>query len=215
MGATATSSVRASAPVYDDRFRRVVEHVLGIEGGHSNDPVDRGGETKFGISLRFLKVEGLIDLDRNGFADFDLDFDGDIDGADIRALTPDQAISLYRRCFWERHAYGQLLRPIDGAMFDQAVNGGAAAAGKILQRALNRVTGEVRLNARPLVLDGVVGDITRQRLRDVARIGGMSPVIEALRDFAEARYRAIVAADPSQKKYLKGWVRRARSLGDV
>src|SRR5690606_11980744 len=118
--------------------------------------------------------------DRDGFADFDLDFDGDIDGADIRLLTPDQAIALYRRCFWDRFAYDQLLRPIDGAMFDQAVNGGAAAAGKILQRALNRVTGEVRLNGRPLVVDGVIGDITRQRLRDVARIGGMAPVIDAV-----------------------------------
>jgi lysozyme family protein len=57
-----------------------VNDVLGTEGGFVDDKVDRGGTTKFGISLRFLAAEGAFDADGDGKADFDLDLDGDIDG---------------------------------------------------------------------------------------------------------------------------------------
>ena len=40
------------------RFEEAFEDLLGIEGGFVDDPVDRGGTTKYGISLRFLKSEG-------------------------------------------------------------------------------------------------------------------------------------------------------------
>jgi lysozyme family protein len=61
-----------------------VSHLIGVEGGRVNDPLDRGGETKYGVSLRFLAAEGAFDDDGDGKADYDLDMDGDIDGADIR-----------------------------------------------------------------------------------------------------------------------------------
>ena len=97
-----TATATRAATAGDRRFAAVVRHVLGIEGGHSNDAADRGGETNFGISLRFLKAEGRLDLNGDGIADYDLDMDGDIDGADIRLLSPDDAVALYRRCFWDR-----------------------------------------------------------------------------------------------------------------
>lgn len=200
----------ANDPQSDIRFQRAVKHVLTIEGGYSNDPVDRGGATQFGISLRFLAQEGKIDLDKDGRADFDLDMDGDVDAADIRRLTRADAIKLYRRCFWERFNCDLLPAPIGEMVFDQAINGGGVAAIKMLQMAVNQC-------GEKLLVDGVNGpktvSATHRALRSRAalRFGGGLP--EIYRAQVRARYRQIVARDPRQRKFLRGWLNRANQLG--
>ncbi|RHW17181.1 hypothetical protein D1610_11570 [Sphingomonas gilva] len=194
------------------RFGVAFDRLLGVEGGHVNDPVDRGGETKYGISLRFLASEGRIDLDADGIADFDLDMDGDIDGADIRKLTIGDARYLYHRCFWRRLDIELLPRPIGEMVFDQAVNGGARAAGKMLQQSINAL---LFAGQPKLVVDGVIGPATRSELAQLLEQPhpGMPGLVGAFRDAAKLRYRAIASADPSQNRFLKGWLRRADELG--
>lgn len=210
---TSVSRRDGSTSQPSDRFRTIARHVLGIEGGHSNDPVDRGGETKHGVSLRFLVAEGKIDLNRDGFADFDLDMDGDIDGADIRLLTPAHAIDLFDRCFWTRFRLDRLPAPLDGAVFDQAVNGGGVAAVKMLQRALNRLLPEFP----PIAVDGRLGPVTHNRVATALRTTGVGvrALLSIYRSEAANRYRQICNADTSQRKYLNGWLKRAAALGNV
>lgn len=204
---------------YPPRFVAAVRRLLGIEGGYSNDPVDRGGATQYGISLRFLKAEGGIDLDGDGLADFDLDMDGDIDGADVRLLAKANAIFLYYRCFWQRYALNDFAAPLGEAMFDQAVNGGGASARRLLQKAINRCLFKPAAfsSDRPAMLteDGVIGAQTRTALDWVLKRPalGMPALIVAYREAAADRYRAIAAADPKQARFLKGWLRRAADLG--
>lgn len=196
---------------YSPRFARAVRHVLGIEGGFVNDPVDRGGATKFGISLRFLVSEGKIDLDGDGRADFDLDMDGDIDVADIRKLTVGDAIFLYHRCFWQRLDAEAIAAPIGEMMFDQAVNGGLVAARKLLQRAINFL---IQSTARsPLTVDGRIGAQTLEALAYAIDYFGMDRLVLSYRRVVKDRYREIVAANPSQRRFLNGWLRRADLLG--
>jgi lysozyme family protein len=199
---------------YSPRYVAAVRKLLGIEGGHSNDPVDRGGETKFGISLRFLKAEGGIDADGDGLADFDLDMDGDIDGRDIRLLTVGDAVWLYHYYFWKPLGAEQLEAPIGEMLFDQAVNGGLSSAQKLLQRAINACNAHVS-DAPRLTVDGVAGPRTLLAMASVLEHPGlgMRALAEAYREQARARYRAIAAADPSQGRFLKGWLRRADELG--
>lgn len=200
---------------YSPRYARAVRHVLGIEGGYVNDPVDRGGATKYGISLRFLVSEGQIDLDGDGFADFDLDMDGDIDAADIRRLTVGDAIYLYHRCFWQRLDAETFAEPIGEMLFDQAVNGGLSAARKLLQRALNHVIGAGGATDK-IAVDGAIGPATRRALQWVlAEERGLSNLVMAYRHVTADRYRAIASANPSQVRFLKGWLRRAEQLGAV
>lgn len=204
---------------YSPRYLAALAALLVTEGGLVDDPVDRGGTTKYGISLRFLKAEGKIDLDHDGLADFDLDFDGDIDGADVRALTVEHAKDLYHRCFWRAIGAEVLPRPLGEAVFDQAVNGGLVAAGKLLQRAVNTCLMEAaKIGAdHPVLLavDGAIGPATRYAIGWVLRRPGqgMPALLAAYRDAVRERYRAIVKADPSQQRFLRGWLARAEKLG--
>lgn len=188
----------------------VAPHVVGVsEGGKANYRADHGGATNRGISLRFLKSEGILDANHDGFADFDLDFDGDIDADDVNALTPDEALSLYYRCFWRRLDLGRLPEHIDAAVFDQAVNGGSVAAVKLLQKAVNRlVSGAV-------AVDGVLGRVTVAKVWTLIRTEQHDDLLSRYRQEAELRYNGIARADHSQVEFLAGWVSRARRLGDV
>jgi hypothetical protein len=79
--------------------------VLGpTEGGYVNDPVDRGGETKYGISKR-----AYPDLD-------------------IKNLTRAQAQAIYKRDYWDAIKADELPEAIRGLAFDAAVNQGPAKA---------------------------------------------------------------------------------------
>ncbi|WP_303763474.1 glycoside hydrolase family 108 protein [Sphingobium yanoikuyae] len=185
------------------------------EGLLSDDPLDRGGTTKYGISLRFLVAEGKIDLDGDGRADFDLDMDGDIDGVDVRKLTWGDAKFLYLRCFWLRLDADSFARPVGEMLFDQAVNGGLSAAKKMLQRAVNACLVQYKVDLPQLNVDGDLGDKSRAALDAVVRVPAarMPAIIMAYREVVKARYRAIAAADPSQKRFLNGWLNRADELG--
>lgn len=202
---------------WSPRYAAAVERLLGMEGGFVDDPVDRGGATKYGWSLRTLVVEGAIDLDGDGVADFDLDMDGDIDGGDIRRLTRGDAKFLYHRCFWLRLDADGWPRPVGEMLFDQAVNGGFVAARKLLQRAINACLVRYRLNSVPIKVDGVTGEKTRAALDAVVALpaAGMAAIVIAYRQAARERYRAIAAAHPSQKRFLAGWLNRANELGRV
>ena len=93
-------------------FERAVEVVLELEGGLSDDPHDAGGLTKHGISQK-----AYPDLD-------------------IRALTREQAIDIYRRDYWDACKCSLLPWPWQLFVFDAAVNQGARTAIQMLQRTL-------------------------------------------------------------------------------
>ena len=205
---------------YSPRYAAAVKDVLGTEGGFVDDKVDRGGTTKFGISLRFLAAEGAFDADGDGKADFDLDGDGDIDGQDIRRLTRGDAIFLYPRCFWLRLQAETFAQPIGEMLFDQAVNGGLTAARKLLQRAINNCLLLSKASVRKpglLKVDGTIGDITRDALVWVLGYPGlgMPALVTEYRSAARERYQAIVRRFPDQKRFLGGWLARADRLGRI
>lgn len=200
------------------RFAAAVKDVLGNEGGFVDDPVDRGGTTNYGISLRFLAAEGAFDSDGDGKADFDLDMDGDIDGQDIRRLTRGDAIFLYQRCFWDRTEAESFPRPIGEMLFDQAVNAGITAARKLLQRAINTCVMNAPRVANPpatVKVNGVIGADTRAAMSWVIRYpgAGMPALIAAFREAVRERYRDIVRRFPAQQRFLRGWLARAERLG--
>lgn len=71
-------------------FSHALAFVLAREGGYVNDPTDKGGETKYGISDK-----------RDGLADGKTDVDGDgKPDTRIKDLTEEQAGQIYFRDYW-------------------------------------------------------------------------------------------------------------------
>jgi lysozyme family protein len=94
---------------------------LGIEGGVSSNPADRGGQTKLGITQDLLDsvktVSGLLP-------------------DNVAALTAAQARVVYQLVFWNPLSCDSFPWPVSLFLFDSAVNHGPRNAAKMLQRAL-------------------------------------------------------------------------------
>lgn len=186
--------------INDVRFLVCIDHLFKTEGGYNNIKADRGGATNFGISLKFAKTLG-------GSYDVDLDNDGDVDSDDMRKLSIDDAKAIYYLFFWKPTKCADIPAPFDGMVFDQTVNGLPTTGIKLLQQTINSVIPDAKLK-----IDGVYGNITKGAAYDLARNKKAEGIAE-FRRYAINRYRNIVATDPSQQKFIKGWINRANRLG--
>ncbi|MDF2866609.1 MAG: hypothetical protein K0S11_79 [Gammaproteobacteria bacterium] len=174
-------------------FERAIPSILQHEGGYVNDAVDPGGATNYGISLRYLK--GL------GNEIGDLNKDGVIDGSDIKTMTQQEAMAIYRRDWWDQYKYGLITdQRVATKVFDMAVNMGGGQAHKLLQRACNQVCKQALLS-----VDGVLGIKT---LTQVNRLPS-DILLVALREQMANFYRGLVQQKPALAKFLRGWLNRA------
>lgn len=178
-------------------FIDAIDTVLKHEGFISNNSSDPGGFTKYGISLRFMKSTGAVDTDGDGYMDGDLDQDGDIDSDDIRLLTKDAAIDIYKTQFWDRYGYDRIWeRQLAVKVFDLSVNMGPAAAHRAIQRAL-------RAAEHRVAVDGILGPISITKINLISSFG----LLTALRSEAASYYRQINYK--GSEKFIVGWLNRA------
>lgn len=91
-------------------FVDAIDFVLQNEGGLSNDPMDSGGLTNFGISQRAYPQ------------------------VDVKNLTRDGAEAIYERDYWSYD--GIQNQRVATKLFDSAVNMGPVRAVKLIQQAL-------------------------------------------------------------------------------
>ncbi|MHC1728566.1 MAG: glycoside hydrolase family 108 protein [Syntrophobacteraceae bacterium] len=179
----------------DERFEQCGRLVLRHEGGLVNHPQDPGGITNFGVSLRYLKKLGVIDpLD--GYLYGDMDHDGDIDAEDIKKMTQDEALRIYKAQWWDRYKYGQICYlPTAAKVFDFAVNAGPVRAGICLQKVLNKYW------LAKLKQDGVIGPLTLVAINAILNPQYLLAVfkLEIIRFYASL----------DKMVFLDGWVNRA------
>ncbi|WP_227269327.1 holin-associated N-acetylmuramidase [Roseobacter weihaiensis] len=121
--------------------RQIATEIVGREGGFVNDPDDPGGATNFGVTIHTMRRLGL-----------DLDRDGTVSVADVRALTKAQAIDIFEKHYFEKPLIAQLPQVLHATVFDMYVNAGSNAV-KILQRLLRDM-------GYALVVDGALGPKT-------------------------------------------------------
>lgn len=170
---------------------------------HASDP---GGATNYGISLRFL--QDMIDVGRVDAADFDHDFDGDVDGADMRELTLDQARDLLWSEFWQPYLTVDLPPPIAIKLFDMAVNMGQGQAVRLLQDALNYYLKARGLN--PLTRDGVIGPKTIAAAVMMHENGvDYHAMLVSMRARMAKFYEDLVVKNPKFGDFIDGWLKRA------
>ena len=162
------------------------------EGGLTDHPSDPGGITNYGVSLRFLKTQGL-DVG-------DIDNDGDIDADDIRKLTPEDAKRIFKREFWAASKLDILdfTHPLCAfVVYDTSVNMGAGWGKRFLQQAIGG-----------LDVDGIWGPKTWAAIATAPDREVALRMIELRRD----RYYYLVERNFSLKCFLKGWLNRINAL---
>lgn len=161
----------------EERFQKAISVVLAHEGGYVNNPNDPGGETRWGISKRSYP------------------------NLDIKNLTREQAIEIYRRDWWNRLRIGELQdSDVATKVLDLAVNVGAKIGIMLLQRALAAA-------GKPMDVDGVMGPQT------IAAANAAEPriLLAALRSEAAGHYRLLIVKNSKLAAFEKGWMNRAYS----
>lgn len=185
-----------------DNFSIAHKFTAKWEGGESDHPDDGGGLTKYGVSLKFLG--GLSGTQSNRDVLERMGIRLPITRQVIYDLTRDQAASLFRWQFWDKLKLGLIpLRPAV-VLYDAAVNSGPAQSVKLAQRGYNSCVAY----GQPLVVDGIMGPATRAAMQ----LADTDKALSAMLDAREAFFQAIVANNPSQQVFLRGWINRVDDL---
>jgi lysozyme family protein len=164
---------------------QILDEVLEREGAYVNHPADRGGPTKFGVTLATLEGWRHADLSAR----------------DVEELTEQEARQILR----QRYVVGPGLNQIRdervrALVVDMAVNHGVRGAALIIQRAL-RLPG-----------DGVIGPMTINALNgDGIAAGDVFAKVLAGRIRA---YGRIISRDASQAVFAAGWLNRVAGFLD-
>jgi len=180
-----------------ENFDISLPKTLIFEGGFSNHPADRGGPTNLGITLKTL-----CDFDAQ-YDGLDLDEDGDVDIDDLRMLDIESAAVIYKKYYWDKMRCDELPSGVDFLTFDFAVNSGQRNSTRILQKAINR------LSKKDIVVgvDGILGNNTLQWANNV----NPSLLVDAMLKERAIFYDKLIAQNPSQSVFRKGWFNRLES----
>lgn len=173
----------------DDIDRIIADTIDHFEGGYTHHPADRGGPTNRGITQRVYAEH----LGRPVSAD------------EVRAMPREQAVAIYRDRYWERARIGRLPEALRPVVFDMAVNLGPEAAVRLLQEAL----GDLGLD---VAADGALGPITAAAALRAVADPGLRALLTRICDRRRDRYLAIIARDPTQAVFRRGWLRRCDHL---
>lgn len=179
--------------------RRIAEEIVTREGGFVNDPDDPGGPTKHGVTIGTLRQLGI-----------DVNKDGVINAADVRALTKAQALEIYLRHYYERPRISELPESIQASVFDMYVNSGSNAV-KILQRVLTMM-------GFTCSVDGEIGPQTI-RVATMAEKQAGSYLSDAYGIERRNFYYRLADARPASRKFARrrnggkgGWIVRAEEF---
>lgn len=160
--------------------------ILSYEGGYVNDPDDPGGATNRGVTIATWRAVG-----------YDKDGDGDIDTADLRLITAEDAVNrVLKPHYWDRFKADRInSQSVANILVDWLWASGKPA-----------ITGVQQLIG--VKVDGIVGEKT------LAAINAQ-PARALFDAIHAARVRfidAVIARRPTSTKYRRGWLRRLNAI---
>lgn len=181
-------------------FEKALKIVLRFEGGYSNDPADRGGETNYGITIGTLK---------SAFSS------GIVSHTNIKNLSNKDVYNIYKKMYWNVSKCDFLPDKIDVIIFDIAVNSGNGRAGRMLQELINECS-----NFK-LVVDGAIGPKTlaacdsvfkaiNQEVPDLSKTYLFDSLVERLFmkrvEFYDALTDGSTTREINNRKFYRGWI---------
>lgn len=178
---------------YDELPYKYFKRILNSEGGLVNDPYDKGGKTNRGITtgaLNAAKKQGLVSQD-----------------VTIESLTDDleSVYVIYNQNYYIKAKTYILPHPLAYAYVDATVNHGRGNSGKFLQRTCNTYNAKIDV-------DGAVGKNTIAAVEKILAEQDLYKIIVTFNNIRESFYNAIVKNNPSQSRFLKGWMNRLNSI---
>ena len=150
--------------------------VLKNEGGYVDNPADPGGATNLGCTKAVWEQY----IGRSVTKD------------DIKALTPNDVMPLYKAKYWDTIKGDDLPEGVDYAVFDFAINSGPSRAAKALQSVLS------------VTVDGQIGSATLRALETANPREVATAVCEARLAFLQSL--------PTYGTFGKGWSRRVAEV---
>ncbi|CAM3121349.1 holin-associated N-acetylmuramidase [Paracoccus nototheniae] len=178
---------------------QISRQIVAREGGFVNDPDDPGGATNHGVTIGTMRALGM-----------DLNGDGRIDVADVRALTRAQAEQVFVDHYFRKPRLAELPDAVQASAFDMYVNAGTNAV-KILQRLVSAM-------GFSCADDGVIGPMTVAAARDAAAAAPLH-LGDAYGIARRNYYYALADQRPASRKYARtkaggkgGWITRAEEF---
>lgn len=159
--------------------------ILSFEGGFVNDPRDAGGATNRGVTIATWKAQG-----------YDKDGDGDIDVADLKLITEEDALRIMKKNYWDRWKADEIKsQSIANLLVDWVWSSGKYGI----------TIPQQMLGVEP---DGIVGPKT------IAALNAQKPKVFFERLWKKRlRYlESICESRPTNKVFLKGWKRRLDAI---
>lgn len=174
----------------EDKVLEMIAQLIKREGEKfTDDPADRGGKTKFGITEATAR--------RLGYA------------GPMENMTMAVATKLYIDEYWVRPRFirvATLSWPVAMELFDTGVNMGIPTGVVILQRCLNAFNNG---SWGDVAIDGAIGTMTLESLRVyLTRRGpeGEKVLVRAMNCLQGERYIDIAERDKTQEKFVYGWM---------
>jgi lysozyme family protein len=171
-------------------IEQLLDDLLKVEGGYSNNPADRGGPTNFGITEHVARAHGY--------------------GGDMRSLPRSTALAIYREDYWSRpgfEAVAQRMPSLAAELFDTGVNMGPKTASIFLQRALN-VLNRGATDYPDISADGDIGKMTLFAIDQLKAKRANAEIMlrRAVDCLQGARYIEIAEKNPKQEAFEAGWL---------
>ncbi len=170
---------------------KLINDLIAREGEYVDNPADKGGKTRWGITEAVARANGYK--------------------GDMRHLPRGLAEALYIRRYVIEPGFNKVLelsQLIAEEMVDTGVNMGTSLPGPWLQRVLNALNQEAR-TFPDLVVDGQLGPATIGALRTVLKQRGKdgeTVVMRALNCLQGARYLEITEAREKNEAFYFGWL---------
>jgi len=172
---------------YSDAFERAFTRHLDFEGGYVNDPMDPGGETKYGISKRYNP------------------------DVDVANLTVNGAKVIYYNKYWLPMRLDSLE---SGSVAEEMFDAGAGPNGPGM--AIKIAQGAISLLGRKVVVDGKIGPQTIAALNAYPHVETLVKLMNCLQFTAFLLGSASVEdvikmarkRKPLLRHVMRGWLKR-------
>lgn len=172
-------------------IEKLIDEVIGREGGYSHHPADRGGPTRWGVTEAVARAHGYQGT--------------------MREFPREDAVAIYRRLYWTKPGFDRIAAvapKLAAELFDTGVNMGPATAAGFLRRALNALNrcgsdyGDVAVSG--LVDNPLVAALEAYVARRAP--GGEAVLIKAVEALQGERYVRLAETRPANEAFVYGWL---------